>query len=44
MPSGGIGPGLVLLMIGARPVVTTGENLIQTSAGQVVDNQLRDGN
>jgi hypothetical protein len=31
-------------MIGALPVVTTGEHLFQTSAGQVVDSQLRDGN
>lgn len=44
MPSGGIGRGPVLLMIGALPVVTTGEHLFQTSAGQVVDSQLRDGN
>ena len=44
MPSGGIGRGPVLLMIGALPVVTTGEHLFQTSAGQAVDSQLRDGN
>ena len=44
MPLGGIGPGLVPLMIGALPVVTTGGHLIQTNAGQVVDSQLRDGN
>jgi hypothetical protein len=44
MPLGGIGPGLVPLMIGALPVVTTGEHLIQISAEQVVDSQLRDGN
>lgn len=44
MPLGGIGPGLAPLMIGALPVVTTGDHLLQTSAEQVVGNQLRDGN
>lgn len=44
IPLGDIGPGLVPWITGALPAATIEDNFLQTSAGQVVASQHKDGN